>query len=316
MKAERIGAAREKILALSSPCRLCPRECGVRRDRGETGFCRTGTEPLIASICLHRGEEPVLSGRRGIGNVFFAHCTLQCRYCQNYQISANRDAGQTRPTSPQRAAADIAPLLRNGEGNLGLVSPTHQLPQVLEILETLWRGGFSPTLVYNTSGYERVEVLRALEGVIDVYLPDLKYLDPETAETWSGAGDYPARARETLREMFRQKGPDLEIDPGGIARAGLIVRHLVLPGQVADSLRCLNFLAEEFSNRLYLSLMAQYTPTPAVAGDPLLGRKLFSSEYDRVINGMESLGFSRGWVQRLESAGHYLPDFSREEAFG
>lgn len=316
MTADRIGEAREKILALSSPCRLCPRKCGVRRDRGETGYCRTGTKPLIASICLHRGEEPALSGRRGIANVFFAHCTLQCRYCQNYQISANRRAGQNPRMSPERAAADIGTLLQDGEGNLGLVSPTHQLPQALDILETLRRGGSSPTLVYNTSGYERVEVLQALEEIIDVYLPDLKYLDSETAQAWSGAGDYPARARETLREMFRQKGPDLDFDPGGIARNGLIVRHLVLPGRTADSLRCLNFLAEEFSNRLYLSLMAQYTPTPAVAGDPLLGRRLFSSEYDRVVTEMESLGFSRGWVQQLESAGHYFPDFSREEVFG
>jgi len=300
---------------LSSPCRLCSRRCGVDRGGGEMGWCRTGNRPLVAEICLHRGEEPAISGPRGICNVFFAHCTLQCLYCQNNRISSNRVEHPGWIGSLDELTEAVCSVLDQGASGLGLVSPTHQLPAAARLIRDLRRRGRRPVVVYNTSGYERVEVLRELEDLVDVYLPDLKYLDPEIAGAWSGAPDYPAAAADALREMYRQKGSLLRFDQDGVAVSGMIVRHLVLPGAVENTRDCLRFIAGELSPRLHVSLMAQYHPIPAVAGVPGLDRRLRRSEYDSAVEELGRLGLDRGWTQELESHGYYLPDFEGPQVF-
>jgi len=306
---------RERVLSLASPCRLCPRECGARRLQGEEGFCRTGLRPLVSSVCLHRGEEPALSGEKGICNVFLAHCSLECRFCQNHQISNNRSTRSEWDISSGNLAEKVLPLLEQGEGNLGLVTPTHQLPALIELLIELGQRGKFPTVVYNSSGYERLEVLSLLAETVDVYLPDLKYSGEAAARAGSGTGDYPEHSREALKEMFRQKGPDLRLDRRGMARDGLIVRHLVLPGGTRDSIAVLRFLAEELSPGISLSLMSQYHPPASLHNDPRWGRTLTAGEYALVTTAAEQLGFRRGWQQALESPESYLPDFERDEPF-
>jgi putative pyruvate formate lyase activating enzyme len=296
-------------------CSLCPRRCGVDRAAGETGFCRTGADLLIATICLHQGEEPVLGGTKGICNVFFAHCNLRCLYCQNYQISRNDRGEKDWEIALPEAVRRIEAVLDEGARAVGFVSPSHCLPQAVSLIESLRERGRKPVFILNTNGYDRVEGLRSLSGLIDVFLPDLKYMDAELAERYSGARDYPEAAAAALREMYRQKGDVLALDESGRARSGLIIRHLVLPGEVENSKRCLRFIAQELSPRVHLSLMSQYHPTPEVTDHPRLGRTVEPDEYAAVVEEMERLGFENGWVQEPESSGHYRPDFKRPEIF-
>jgi putative pyruvate formate lyase activating enzyme len=207
-------------------------------------------------------------------------------------------------------------MLATGVDRLGFVSPSHMVAQMLAIIQEVRRRGFNPVIVYNSNGYDRVDTLRLLEAWVDVYLPDCKYSDSRLAGQWSGAPDYPEVAAAALREMYRQKGNVLHIDDDGLAERGLIVRHLVLPGAVANSLGVLRFLAEELSPRLTLSLMSQYCPIDAVADQPPLNRRLLPEEYAQVVAEMEHLGFTHGWVQEFSSADHYNPDFTRDSPFG
>ena len=292
-------------------CRICPRSCPA----GSPGYCRTGDGPAVASICLHRGEEPAVSGPEGICNVFFAHCNLECLFCQNHQISRNRTPLPHDLDSLKSIIPAIEAILDRGARAVGFVSPSHQIPWMLRIIRELRRRGRRPAMVMNTSCYDRAETIAGLEGEIDLYLPDLKYLDGDLARRWAGAADYPKVATDALREMFRQKGAELELDGDGAATGGLIVRHLVLPGAVENSRACLRFIAEELSPDLHLSLLAQYHPTPEVRGHPVLGRRLREEEYGEVCAEMERLGFHRGWTQELESHGDFLPDFNRQEVF-
>lgn len=297
-------------------CALCPRQCHADRVAGPLGYCRTGAGWSIASICVHRGEEPAISGPRGICNIFFAHCNLQCRFCQNHQISRNPTPEAEFAISRDQALDRIGRLLDTGCSAVGFVSPSHVLPQMVSLMEGLSDRGRHPTYVYNTNGYDQREVLAALEGRVQVYLPDLKYLDSGLAEKWSDAPDYPEVAARALQEMYRQTGPKLELDAEGAARSGLIVRHLVLPGEVGNSKRVLRFIADELSPEVHVSLMAQYLPTPDVAGDPLLGRGVSREEYAEVVAELDRLGLENGWVQELNSRGHYVPDFDRTHPFG
>ncbi len=294
-------------------CRCCPRQCGANRLAGELGYCRLDAGWNVASICLHRGEEPVVSGPTGICNVFFAHCNLQCRFCQNHQISRNQ--GTAARLTPDQIIAQVENLLDQGSHAVGFVSPSHVLPQMEAIILTLQHRGRRPVFVFNTNAYDRVENLRRLENVLDVYLPDLKYADARLAAEWSDAPDYPGAAQAALKEMFRQKGADVVLDGQGRVRSGLIVRHLVLPGQLENTRQCLRFLAEELSPAVHVSLMSQYTPTPAVSGHPDLGRTLRPEEYENILEEMERLGMENGWIQELSSAHHYQPDFNREHPF-
>ncbi len=296
-------------------CRLCPRQCGVDRLAGADGYCRTGAAPLIAAITLHHGEEPAISGGPGICNVFFAHCNLRCRFCQNIQISRHERAPRVMARTVAEAVEAICSLLEQGIDRLGFVSPSHQLPQMAAIIAAVRGQGHRPVIVYNSNGFDRVDCLRQLDDLVDVYLPDFKYADERLAARLSGAGEYPEVALAALKEMYRQRGNVLHVDDRGLAERGLIVRHLVLPGAVANSIRVLELLAEQVSPRLTLSLMAQYNPTAEVAEEPPLNRRLLPREYAQVVAAMERLGFASGWVQELASADCFNPDFDRADPF-
>ncbi len=296
-------------------CVCCPRECGVDRLAGELGYCRAGAGYQLGSICLHRGEEPVVSGQHGICNVFFSHCNLQCCYCQNYQISRNSGPEIEYILSLDEVVCRIAEVLDQGAKAVGFVSPSHVIPQVQSIIYALRERGRRPVTVYNTNGYDRVESLAGLESLIDVYLPDLKYMDQVLAAQLSDAPDYPQVAGKAIREMVRQKGLDLVLNAEGEIQSGVIVRHLVLPGQVENSRCVLRFLAEEISPKITISLMAQYNPLPGRCSLPELDRGVTSQEYQEVLDELDFLGLENGWVQELESRECYQPDFAKDHPF-
>ena len=304
----------KKVYFCIMNCNNCPRRCATDRERS-LGFCHAGTEPEAVTVCVHRGEEPPLCGERGICNIFFAHCNLQCIYCQNHDISRG-----TLPAAivPRYVGVDaiverVAQILPTTENIVGLVSPTHYADSIPAIVEGLHRRGLYPTVVYNTGGYDSVETLRALTPYIDIYLPDFKYSDPVLAARYSHAPDYPQMALAALREMYSQKGSALPTDERGMAYRGIIVRHLVLPGQVENSLGVADLLAD-LSPNLHVALMAQYFPTRADLPDQL-GRTLTPDEYNRVADHFYEVGLCRGWVQELEAQSCYRPDFTIEEAF-
>jgi len=296
-------------------CTVCPRHCRSNRYSGKRGYCNAGAGFEIASICIHHGEEPSVGGPSGICNVFFSRCNLQCIYCQNCQISSNSDDIINREWSLQEVVGQIGRFLDDGCKAVGFVSPSHMVPQMLIIINAIRNTGRNPVIVYNTNAYEKVEVLRNLEGIIDVYIPDFKYSDPELAGGLSDARDYPEVAEKAIKEMFRQKGAPLITDDDGQAISGLIIRHLVIPGQVENSLNVLRFISSELSPKIHVSLMSQYHPMPAVKGHPSLGRSLTDEEYFTVTEELDRLGLHHGWIQDLESNSNYLPDFNNEHPF-
>lgn len=292
-------------------CTLCPRRCGVRR-AVTPGFCGAGDAVEVSSVCLHRGEEPPLNP---IVNVFFSHCNLQCIYCQNWQISGREGSGErySAEALADRIASLFAQFPAQRQPMLGLVTAAHYADRLPAIIEAVRERGFAPTVVYNSGGYESVETLRSLEGLVDVYLPDLKYMDGELAARYSHAPDYPEVAAAALTEMKRQVGGGLITDNDGTACRGMIVRHLVLPGAIDNSLQCLEWLADHFNPfTLHLSLMAQYFPPHTGLPAPL-DRTLTADEYGAVTTRAEELGFTEGWVQELEARDNYHPDFERKE---
>lgn len=240
---------------------------------------------------------------------------MQCRFCQNYQISRNRGPIHEQHLTLDEVVDQIEQILDCGATAVGFVSPSHFVPQMMAIIDSLKLRGRKATFVMNTNAYDKVETLASLEGAIDVYLPDLKYMDERLALEYSDAPNYPQVATRALTEMFRQKGAKIELDENGLIRCGLIIRHLVLPGQVENSLECLRFIAEELSPDVHLSLMAQYKPIPAVFSHPTLGRTLRQEEYEEVLCEMDRLGFNRGFIQSLESPLVYLPNFLRPHPF-
>jgi putative pyruvate formate lyase activating enzyme len=296
-------------------CALCPRNCHADRLAGRTGYCNSDASFNIASICIHRGEEPAISGSDGICNIFFTNCNLQCIYCQNHQISDNGISRNLNRMDLPEVIARITTILDKGIRRVGFVSPSHFIPQMKVIINIIQSLGYKPVWVYNTNGYDKAETLRTLEGIIDVYLPDFKYINPELAWRFSGARDYPEHASKALREMYRQKGSSLITGEDPEASSGIIVRHLVLPGQVPNSLGVLQFLAEEISPRIHVSLMAQYYPTELVAKHPQLGRGVTEYEYRQVTGEMEKLGMFNGWIQEFESRDFYRPDFDHPHPF-
>jgi putative pyruvate formate lyase activating enzyme len=296
-------------------CIICPRECGVDRMQGALGYCKNDASMNVAAICIHKGEEPVISGEKGICNIFFNHCNLQCTYCQNHQISSNQ-APKKRTLDQLHDVVDtVENILAQGISAVGFVTPSHQIAQMHCIIKEIERRGHTPTTVYNTNAYDKAQTIAELAKVIDVYLPDLKYSDSILAGQYSGASNYPVVAQAALKEMFRQKGPDIVLDEQGYIRQGMIVRHLVLPGQIENSLQCLRFIAQELSPETHVSLMSQYAPPPSIAQDSTMGRCLRPDEYDTVVQEMERLGISNGWIQELESVGYYQPDFSQSIPF-
>jgi putative pyruvate formate lyase activating enzyme len=293
-------------------CEVCPRHCGVNRMKDETGFCRSGYLPLVASFCDHHGEEPVLSGKRGSGTIFFANCNLKCIYCQNHQISQRPEPQQFNIMIMQ-----IEQLAKNmlylqdqlGCHNINLVSPSHFVPQIVKAVLVAVPLGLKVPLVYNSNAYDSLETLRLLEGIIDIYLPDLKYSSDDMAEKYSSANGYVEFSRLAIQEMYRQTG-DLEVTEDNIAVRGLIIRHLILPQNIAGSAESLKWLRRNLSSTVTLSVMSQYMPVHHAGKFPPLSRKITREEYDSVVQIVERYGFENGWLQKLDSSENYLPDFN------
>ena len=302
-------------LEMLSECAVCPRECYADRSGGGFGYCGVDAGFNIGSICAHRGEEPPISGSNGICNIFFTGCNLRCDFCQNYDISRAENSPAGRDMSIQDVLSSVVSILDKGARGVGFVSPSHCMPQVLCIINGLAAIGVHPTYVYNTNSYDKVEVLRSLEDHVNVYLPDLKYMNSRLASEYSDCPEYPEVACAALKEMYRQTGANIDIDDDGYITRGMIIRHLVIPGQVENSKQVLRFIAEELSTDVHISLMSQYWPTPAVCRHPDLGRTLTGEEYDAVVDEFERLGFWRGYVQELQSSHTYRPDFFRDHPF-
>jgi putative pyruvate formate lyase activating enzyme len=305
----------EEELDQLSNCRLCPRECGADRLSGEQGYCKSDAGFNISSICIHKGEEPVISGKKGICNIFFSHCNLQCIYCQNHTISGNTFPVLNRYFTLEEVINTICETLEKSENIVGFVSPSHNIMQVIAIIKGLHRIGRYPVFVYNTNGYDKVKSLRLLEKYVHVYLPDFKYMDPIMAMKYSQANNYPEIVKAAIKEMYRQKGATLLVNNEGIAESGIIIRHLILPGEIEQSIKVLKYIAEEISPDLNISLMSQYFPTPKVNRHPELSRTLTMDEYNRVLDAFNAYGFYRGWTQALESNSFYRPDFGVNEPF-
>ena len=299
----------EKKCEIMEECRLCPRNCGVDRNSGQKGFCGVSAEVKIARAVLHMWEEPCISGKEGSGAVFFSGCALRCRFCQNRAISG----GQQGKTVTVKRLADIfLELQEQNANNINLVTAGQFIPQVAEAIILARDQGLKIPVVYNSSGYESLTALKMLEGLVDIYLPDFKYMDPDLALKYSYAKDYPEVAKEALKEMVRQVG-EPEFDDRGMMQRGIIVRHLLLPGHVRDSQNILKYLIDTYGNRIYISLMNQYTPMPAMKEDPLLSRKVTEREYERLIDYGISLGLENGFIQEGETAKEsFIPEFNGE----
>ena len=287
-------------------CRLCPRDCRVDRMRGARGFCRSGVLPRVYKYKVHHGEEPPISGTRGSGIVFFSHCTLRCSYCQNAPMS---HWGRGIELSPERLARVFLSLQNSGCHNLNLVTAAHFLYPLLQALSLAIERGLRLPIVWNTSGYETMELLELLAGIVDIYLPDMKYASPLAAEEYSAAPDYPSVNLPAVEEMFRQVGC-LRTDQEGIARRGLIIRHLVLPHDLAGTEEIVGLISTRISRRVHVSLMSQYLPVWSARQDPLLNRRLTMAEYDRAVQALQRAGLSRGWLQEPG------PCLEREEKTG
>jgi putative pyruvate formate lyase activating enzyme len=300
----------KKLKEMLRNCTLCPRKCLVDRTAGETGFCGLSADVVMDCAIVHHGEEPPLSGTRGAGTIFLSSCNLRCIYCQNYQIS--HDIRGEHMDSEALARVMLS-LQEKRCHNVEPVTPTHQTPQIMEALLMAREKGLNLPFVYNCGGYEDPEVVKLLDGMVDIYLPDFKYGIEEDGRFFSEAKDYPAYALDSLREMVRQVGDDLEME-GGVARKGVLIRHLVLPGKIENSLEVLRLIKENISTRVALSIMAQYSPMPAVARHPLLGRRITKKEYERVIDFACDLGFENIFSQEVSDR-HLSPDFARDEPF-
>lgn len=296
-------------------CTCCPRDCHADRLGGKFGYCNVGAGFSIGAICAHRGEEPPIMGDHGICNIFFSRCNMACRYCQNWQISRARGSIINQEMSLDEVISQIESIMSTGCRTVGFVSPSHVIPQVQVIINALKARGSKAVFVYNTSSYDKAETIRAFDGQIDVWLPDLKYLDEEVGMAISDTPNYPAIATAAIREMFRQKGSSLLIGEDGYIESGLIIRHLVLPGKLENSKAVLRWIARELSHTVHVSLMSQYHPTARVKDHPDLGRTLHPEEYAEIVDYFHELGFYRGWTQDVTSPSNYKPDFEYEHPF-
>jgi putative pyruvate formate lyase activating enzyme len=329
-------------------CECCPRRCGTDRLAGKTGFCRVPAGILLAHAGLHHGEEPPLSGMRGSGTLFFAGCNLRCAFCQNWQISQEFDPPRPSGTPPKEGtplsgggwsdlsaaasakveatdgvgckvltttelADEMLRLQSEGAHNINFVSPSHMIFQMADAIQVARKQGLAVPIVYNTNGYDSVAALRQIRGLVDIYLPDIKYLDNALGRKFSAVRDYAEVIPGVLREMLDQVGL-LELDDDGIARRGLLVRHLVLPGQIENSKACLKFLAE-LNPEITVSIMSQYSPQYKAGGIPELNRSLTMAEYDEITDYALELGLENAFIQTLESQKSYLPDFERDTPF-
>lgn len=301
----------ETLEAEFANCNLCPRKCGVDRIHSADGFCQADCSIAVDSVCAHRGEEPFISGTKGSGTVFFSACNLRCIFCQNHQIS-HRPA----KTAPYKKSAEIVSRIlylqnRIGVHNINFVSPSHMVPQMVRIIYEAAKSGLRLPIVYNSNGYDSVETLGLLDGIVDIYMPDLKYFDLQSARRYSQAKDYPEVARAALLEMQRQVG-SLQIDANGLARRGLLVRHLVLPNDLAGTEEVLGWISQTLGKNTAVSLMSQYYPAYKAPRVPLLSRSITYIEYQRALRALEKYNLRRGLIQELNAPENYQPDFNRE----
>jgi putative pyruvate formate lyase activating enzyme len=281
------------ILKLYKQCQLCPRKCNTDRTSGELGFCNSSSELVVASYMAHRFEEPPISGLNGSGTIFFSYCTGRCCYCQNYNFSRGKSG---KNTSIEELAGIMLQLQDKACHNINLVSPTHYIPSIIAAIDIARKKSLNIPIVYNTGGYESAETIELLKGYVDIYMPDSKYSDDALAKTHSGFVKYSEYNITALKEMYKQAG-NLKIDENEIARRGLLIRHLILPGYIDNTKRVLDIIADNLGNDVYISLMSQYSPIINVRHDKNLGRRLNLEEYEEAKGYMEKLGFSNGWVQ-------------------
>ena len=304
----------ERLESLLRECTVCPKDCGNDRLNDEIAACYSGRLPIVSSFTAHFGEEPCLSGSHGAGNIFFGNCNLRCVYCQNYQISQTWREQKKNEVTHERLAEMMLELQERGCHNIGFVSPTHFAPQMARAILIAARQGLKLPIVYNTNAYDSVEVLKLLDGIVDVYLPDLKYADADVGFQYSKIRDYPRFARAAIKEMHRQMGDKLVFGDDGLLKRGLMIRLLVLPNDIADLETNLRWIHDELGPKTAISLMAQYYATNKAATDDryiLLSRRISEGEWFEAVSLLGELGMEEGFMQEYESASHYYrPDFT------
>ena len=294
---------------LLDDCTLCPRNCHVNRNEGKVGYCRMTSELVVARAALHMWEEPCISGEKGSGTVFFSGCAMGCVFCQNHEIAKGL---RGKSISVERLSEIFLELQEKGANNINLVTPSHYVPQIIEALDLARARGLVLPIVYNSSGYEKKETIKGLEGYVDIYLPDFKYMNDDIAERYSHCPDYSTYAKESIEEMVRQTGKP-EFFPDGIMKKGTIVRHLSLPGYLEDSKDILDYLHANYKNDLYISIMNQYTPLVTVEKYPEINRKVTKKEYDELISYALMLGIKNAYTQEDETQDEsFIPDFDGE----
>ena len=311
------GELRRRVEALErllERCTVCPRDCLNDRLQNEIAACYSGRLPVVSSYTAHFGEEPALVGKHGAGNVFFGNCNLRCVYCQNYQISQTHREQIKNEITHERLAEIMLELQGRGCHNINFVSPTHFAPQMARAVLLAAARGLTLPLVYNTNAYDSVAVLALLDGVVDVYLPDLKYADDAAGYEYSKVKSYTTHARQAIAEMYRQTGDELVYGADGLLKRGLVVRLLVLPNDLAGVRESLEWIRDSLSPRVAVSLMAQYYAANRAATDErytLLSRRITESEWLRALSALDELGIAEGWMQEYDGAAHYYrPDFS------
>ena len=307
----------EALEALLERCTICPRDCLNNRLRNEIAACYSGRLPIVSSYTAHFGEEPPLVGTRGAGNIFFGNCNLRCVYCQNYQISQTHKEQRKNEVSHDRLAEMMLELQARGCHNINFVSPTHFAPQMARAILIAAERGLHVPIVYNTNAYDSVEALGLLDGIVDVYLPDLKYAEDEAGFLYSKVRGYRECSRAAIAEMDRQMGDELVYDEDGLLKRGLVIRLLVLPNDIGGLRESLQWIRDELSPRVAVSLMAQYYPTNVAGSNQryaLLSRRIRETEWIRAVAALDELGMQEGWMQEYDgSAFYYRPDFSDRE---
>src|ERR1044072_2390156 len=307
----------EALEALLERCTVCPLDCGNNRLRDELARCYSGSLPIVSSYTAHFGEEPPLTGTRGAGNIFFGNCNLRCVYCQNYQISQTHKQQIKNEVTHERLAEMMLELQARGCHNINFVSPTHFAPQMARAILIAAENGLRLPIVYNTNAYDSVEVLKLLDGIVDVYLPDLKYAEDEAGYLYSKVRSYRSISRAAIAEMYRQTGDELVISRDGLLKRGLVIRLLVLPNDIGSVRESLEWIREELSPRVSVSLMAQYYPTNVADTNSrytLLSRRIRETEWLRAVAALDELEMQEGWMQEFDGAAfYYRPDFDDPE---
>lgn len=290
-------------------CRLCPRSCGANRTAGNVGYCKAGKEIKIARAALHFWEEPPISGENGSGTVFFSYCNMGCVFCQNYGISHEHHG---RTVTEGELAEIFIDLQKNGANNINLVTPTHYVPQIKSALITAKKNGLAVPVVYNCGGYESVEALKILDGLVDIYMPDMKYCSDKYAIKYSNAPGYFVYACKAIEEMYRQTGKNT-FDENGLMKSGVLVRHMLMPGMLFDSKKILDYLYESYGDNIYISIMNQYTPMPNAKNFPEINRRVDKKYYETLVDYAEKIGITNAFVQSGEAIGEsFIPEFWNE----